>query len=171
VPVPKLPSGQLHVLASGQGTQVAGPSRRIASQTATVFNAVEGRRQESLDGLNLGIHYVNTLGENLDGTAGTNENAVSKVVVTTGEEFKFRVKVAIQSSEYRQLEARLTSGYPLPPFLQLDLTSYGGDGSSTRAVEFYGVPNSDEIGEYSVGVYAVGNTKAVATVIVKVKGR
>ncbi|KIM83109.1 hypothetical protein PILCRDRAFT_784283 [Piloderma croceum F 1598] len=165
VPVPKLPSGQL---VNGQGVKVAGPPRRIASQTATVFNAGEGRRQESVDGLNLGMHYVNTLGEKLDDAALA---ATSKVVVTAGEEFRFRVKVATQIGEYRQLEAKLTSGLALPPFIQLDPTSYGADGSSRRAVEFYGVPNPGAIGDYSVGVYTVGDTKPVATVIVKVKGR
>jgi len=34
-----------------------------------VFNAGEGRRQESVDGLNLGMHYANTLGEKLDDAA------------------------------------------------------------------------------------------------------
>lgn len=165
VPVPKLPSGQL---VNGQGAQVAGPPRRIASQTATVFNAGEGRRQESVDGLNLGMHYVNTLGEKLD-DAGL--AATSKVVVTAGEEFRFRVKVATQTGEYRQLEAKLTSGLALPPFIQLDPMSCGADGSSRRAVEFYGAPNPGAIGNYSVGVYAVGDTKPVATVIVMVKGR
>jgi axial budding pattern protein 2 len=114
------------------------------------------------------MHYVNTLGEKLDDAAMA---TTSKVVVTAGEEFRFRVKVAIQTGEYRQLEAKLTSGLALPPFIQLDPMSYGADGSSRRAVEFYGVPNAGAIGEYSVGVYAVGDTKPVATVIVKVKGR
>jgi axial budding pattern protein 2 len=173
--VPKLPSGLLNPLANGQGAPVAGQSKRIASQTAAVFNTAEGRRQGSLDGLNVSMHYVNTLGENLgDATfpaAGQKENAVSKIVVTAGEDFKFRVNVKIQTGQYPQLEARLTSGEPLPQFLQLDLMSYGGDGTSRKAVEFYGLPNSNEIGEYSVGVYATDNKEAVANVIVRVKGR
>ena len=121
-----------------------------------------------MDGLNLGMHYVNTLGEKLDDAALV---ATPKVVVIAGEEFRFRVKVATQNGEYRQLEAKLISGLALPPFIQLDPMSYGEDGSLRRAVEFYGVPNLSAIGEYSVGVYAVGNTKPVATVMVKVKGR
>jgi axial budding pattern protein 2 len=169
--VPKLASGQLNGLAHGQGTQDAGPSRRIASQTAAVFNAVDGRSQESSDGLNLGMHYVNTLGENLNHATGGKEDVVPKVMVTAGEEFKFRIKVAIHNSEYGKLDARLTSGARLPSFLRFDPMSQSGDSTTKRAVEFYGVADYSEIGEYSVGIYAVGNTEALASVIVKVRGR
>jgi len=148
-----------------------GPSKRISSQTATVFHAVDGNKRGSLD---LGMHYVNTLGENICDAfpvAGGKENTMSKVVVTTGEEFKFRVNIAVPTGEYRKLEARLTSGQPLPPFLRLDMMGYSGASTWRGAVEFYGEPNSREIGEYIVGVYTVGNTEPIAKVIVKVKGR
>ena len=169
VPVPKLPSGQLDILGNGQGAPAAGPPKRIASQTATVLHAVEGGRQGSMD---LGMHYVNTLGENIgdasSAVSGGKEIIMTKVVVTAGEQFKFRVNIVISTGEYRQLEAKLTSGQPLPAFLQLDPMGYG---TLRRAVEFHGVPNSSEIGEYSVAVYVVGNKEAVAKVTVRVKGR
>jgi axial budding pattern protein 2 len=174
VPIPKLPSEQLNLLAKGQTAPATGQSKRIASQTAAVFNTSEVRRQGSLDGLNLGMHYVNTLGENLSDVvfpaARGKENA-TKIVVTAGEEFRFRVNVAIQTGAYRPLEARLASGGPLPDFLQLDLMSHGGDGTLRKAVEFYGIPNSNEVGEYSVAVYATDNMEPVAKVIVRVKSR
>jgi len=44
-----------------------------------------------------------------------------KVKVKTGEKFTFRVHVTTKSGEYRKLEAKLTSGEPLPTFLLLDL--------------------------------------------------
>src|SRR6202000_211182 len=54
VPVPKLPSGQLNLL-DGQDTRAVGTAKRVASQTAKVFNASVIKKQGSSDGLNLGM--------------------------------------------------------------------------------------------------------------------
>lgn len=164
VPVPKLPSGQLNILSDGQDPRAISTSKRIASQTARVFNASEIRRQESFE---LGMHYVNTYGESMldPGKQGGKENTMMKVQVKIGERFTFRVHITTKNGEYHKLEARLTSGQPLPGFLRLDLTGYG---VARKAVEFHGVPGLGDIGELNVGVYEVDSGECLAKVVVQV---
>lgn len=168
VPVPKLPSGQ-----GLAGNQIHRPINRIVSQTAAI---VDGKRPVSVDGMNLGMHYVNTLGGNsmsseldievlqwvVDGKGNT------KVELVPGKEFKIQVKIPSGISEKCELEAKLISGNPLPSFMQLDAQGSNSGDSSGRVVEIYGIPHSGEVGEYSVGVYIVGKSTRVAKVLVKV---
>lgn len=174
VPVPKLPSGQLN-LPDDQDTRAVGTAKRVASQTAKVFNASVIKKQGSSDGLNLGMHYVNTYGETVaNPTFDTGkprvgkENAMLKVKVKTGEKFTFRVHVTAKNGEHRKLEAKLISGEPLPAFLLFDLKGYGSESTPKKAVEFCGTPGPRDIGEFSVGVYDIDSKECLATVTVQV---
>lgn len=178
VPVPKLPSDRL-LDSNDQNKQASGTNTRVASQIAKVFNAEETRTRGSLD---LGMHYVNTLGEKLEnGTVLTLNSSPRKIVtretesvykqtVKTGEKFVFRIEV--NTTDIRPLEAKLASGESLPGFLHFELVGSREGSASTRAIEFYGVPVRAEIGEWSVEVYEKDQTESiVARVIVLVQDK
>lgn len=179
VPVPKVPSDVM----LRDGPPVTGQTSRVASQIAMVYNSDEPKRQGSMDGLNLGMHYVNTLGEKLeDATISSSNSSTPKVgqgkenhslkrVVKAGKKFSIEVKLATKSSNYRKLEARLASGEPAPAFLHLEVMGHGGDDASKRAVEFYGVPVRADIGEYSVEVFEEGDKKCVAKLVIQVEDK
>ena len=176
VPVPKVPSDVM----LRHDAPVTGRTTRVASQIAMVCNSDEPKRQGSMDGLNLGMHYVNTLGEKLeDATISSSnsstpkigqgkENAAVRRVVKAGEKFSIEVKLATQSSDYRKLEAKLASGEATPTFLHLEAMSYGSSDALKRTVEFYGVPVRADIGEYSVEVLEEENGKRVAKLVIQV---
>lgn len=174
VPVPKVPSDAI----LRHGAPATDQTSRVASQIALVYNPDEHKRQGSMDGLNLGMHYVNTLGEKMeDATISSSNSSTPKVgqgkenvplkrVVKAGEKFSIEVKLATKSSDYGKLEARLASGESVPTFLHLEFMGYGD--ASKRAVEFYGVPVRANIGEYTVEVFEEGNRKRVAKLVIQV---
>ncbi|KAH7926425.1 hypothetical protein BV22DRAFT_1046095 [Leucogyrophana mollusca] len=188
VPAPS-PSGDGD---SSEGTEEsARTTRRVASQTAKVFKEGRDGRQGSIDELRIGMHYVHTLGEGSSNvrsvsdksfsslessqqghghsTAGTTkENTVSRILVRTGEKFKFRIPIKSPNGTYQKLEARLVSGHALPEFLQLELKGHGED---KRVVEFFGVPADEDIGEMHVGIFNTDGGECLARVIVEVVGR
>ncbi|KAG2358847.1 hypothetical protein BDR07DRAFT_1416486 [Suillus spraguei] len=184
VPPPRSPS-------SNQATLDVSPgSRRIASQTAKVYQEGRDAHHTSIDELRMGMHYVRTLGEGSSnvrsvsdksfsslassqpglGAVGVGtENTVSRYIVRTGEKFKFRIPMKSTNGTYHKLEAKLMSGQALPHFLQLELKGHGGD--SKRVVEFYGIPTEQDIGEIQVGVFNAEGGDCLAKVIVEIVGR
>lgn len=156
-------------------------SKRVTSQTALVVSDDDAGMQKSVsnDELSMGLHYVCALGD--DGPVNTTASFVTmstnmrssfsslpsshedehggsalnvrRMLVRTGEQFKFRVPLRsdchISPLEKRNLVARLVTGEALPLFLHVDLhcPKYPG------AVEFYGVPLSKDVGGLEVGLY------------------
>ncbi|EGN95020.1 hypothetical protein SERLA73DRAFT_113744 [Serpula lacrymans var. lacrymans S7.3] len=184
VPVPRSLSGGLQVESKDQ-------TKRVTSQTAKVFKELEG----SMDELRMGMHYVRALGgdkrtsengrstsdksfsslessQHGHGQAGTlKENTISRILVRTGERFKFRIPIKSSNTVYRKVEARLVSGQALPGFLQLDFKGSGVGVKDKKMVEFFGVPTENDIGEVHVGVYTIEDGDCLAKVIVEVVGR
>lgn len=164
VPVPKLPSNQA----------VAGHQRsnRVVSQSAAILN---DKRPLSADGMNLGMHYVNALGEESASTELNGEHVRfvvdgkgnTKTTVPPGKEFNIQVNIPREISEKCELEARLMSGEPLPSFMQFD--HKGSDEGVGRAVELYGIPRADQVGgEYTIGIYVTDKSTRVAKAVVHV---
>ncbi|KAG2125030.1 hypothetical protein DEU56DRAFT_962980 [Suillus clintonianus] len=184
VPPPRSPSSNQVTLDVSPG------SKRIASQTAKVYQEGRDAHHTSIDELRMGMHYVRTLGEGSSNvrsvsdesfsslassqpgqgtvTVGT-ENTVSRFIVRTGEKFKFRIPMKSVNGTYRKLEAKLMSGQALPHFLQLELKGHGGD--DKRLVEFYGIPTEQDLGEIQVGVFNADGGECLAKVIVEIVGR
>ncbi|KAG0694585.1 hypothetical protein DFH29DRAFT_959473 [Suillus ampliporus] len=179
VPPPRSPS-------SNQATLDVSPGgRRIASQTAKVYQEGRDAHHASIDELRMGMHYVRTLGEGSSNVRSVSdesfsslassqpavgvgkENAVSRFIVRTSERFKFRIPMKSVNGTCRKLEAKLMSGQALPHFLQLELK--GGD--DKRVVEFYGVPTEQDIGEIQVGVFNAEGGECLAKVTVEIVGR
>jgi axial budding pattern protein 2 len=156
----------------------------------------DAAQQSVEDDLSMGLHYVQTLGTDEpvntapstltvstnvrssfstedswnDGDVGDHNNTV-RMVVRTGEQFNFRVTLqatsaTVSAQAKRQLDARLISGRPLPPFLHADLISRKHRGS----VEFYGLPSPRDIGDFDVGVYTEDNTR-IARVFLEIVAR
>ncbi|KAH7885808.1 hypothetical protein F5I97DRAFT_1875600 [Phlebopus sp. FC_14] len=186
VPPPRSPSNNVAEL------EVSSGARRVASQTAQVYKDSHGGHHASIDELRIGMHYVRTLGEGSSnvrsasdksfsslessqhghGPSGNSkENTTSRILVRTGEKFKFRIPMQTFGNQCRKLEARLTSGHALPSFMQVELKGYGGKGEEKKAVEFYGVPAEGDIGELHVGVFNVDGGDCLARVIVEVIAR
>ncbi|KAG1732488.1 hypothetical protein EDB19DRAFT_1733635 [Suillus lakei] len=184
VPPPRSPSSNQATLDVSPGT------RRIASQTAKVYQEGRDAHHTSIDELRMGMHYVRTLGEGSSnvrsvsdesfsslassqpglGTVGVGtENTVFRLIVRTGEKFKFRIPMKSVNGAYRKLEAKLMSGQALPHFLQLELKGHGGD--DKRVVEFYGIPTEQDLGEIQVGVFNAEGGECLAKVIVEIVGR
>ena len=175
VPVPRRPSSPL--LAAGSST-----SRRTTSQTAKVCKSASPRtgnsgedvaKSGSGDELRMGVHYMQSLGEDrsvdvnnstldashvrsfssldassLQQTNDTPDTNVAKALVRIGEKFRFRVPVSPATSRTGIFNVRLVSGEPLPRFLQVDMCEI-----AKGTVEFFGVPASTDLGKVVVGVY------------------
>lgn len=167
VPVPKLPSNQ--------ATTVHQHSSRVVSQSAAI---VDNNRPASVDGMNLGMHYVNALGEELTSSdLELNEEMArfvvdgkgnTKTIVPQGKEFKLQVNIPREISDKVELEARLMSGEPLPAFMQLDLKSSSPGVGLGRSIQLYGVPHASEVGEYVIGIYVTGKSTRVAKAVVHI---
>lgn len=98
---------------------------------------------------------------------------VTKVVVRAGERFKFRLSVpsgsqdAAARKETKGYCVKMTSGQPLPKFMQADLS-----GVTTRGVlELSGVPALRDMGEVAVGVFTEKEGICVARAFVEVVGK
>jgi len=93
---------------------------------------------------------------------------VIKVLVRTGERFKFRVPVPTTSREATGAavgyHVKLTSGRALPKFIHVDLSRVEAKG----ALELTGVATFRDLGETSVGVYADGDGACVASMVIEV---
>ncbi|TRM65335.1 hypothetical protein BD626DRAFT_488440 [Schizophyllum amplum] len=72
-----------------------------------------------------------------------------KLLWSAGQRFKTKVPVQVKPVKSLQLNARLTSGQPLPRFMHADLDF----GKHRGAVEVTGTPMSVDAGEYEVGIY------------------
>ncbi|EPQ56763.1 hypothetical protein GLOTRDRAFT_25080, partial [Gloeophyllum trabeum ATCC 11539] len=146
VPVPTLPP------MSPKVTKVASPPKRVASQKADVLISPG----DSGDDLELGVQYVRALGEETNSTVNTprGANVVPRVLLRCGESFRFVVPIA---SAQGRLVARMRdgSGAMAPPFLRYTLKA-NGLGRGKEAVEFWGTPGVDDLGEVAVGVYGAG---------------
>jgi axial budding pattern protein 2 len=148
-------------------------SKRVNSQTATVWKsgllqtgnsnvANEIARSGSGDELRMGVHYVESLGEDdreVNHSASdaphqnnrSNSKNVARAIVRIGEKFRFRVPVPPASPTLlrtRVLEVKLVSGEPLPEFMHVDMGEI-----AKGVVEVFGVPASPDLGEVGVGVY------------------
>ncbi|KAI6013976.1 hypothetical protein BKA83DRAFT_105175 [Pisolithus microcarpus] len=141
----------------------------------------------SLDDIDLAMHYVHTLGESSKVPPVTSSqslesshwgqdysrsqvNSVPRFLVRVAEKFKFGIPIQISGGQRRKLEARLVSGDALPAFMQVELKSYGSSNGRKRAVEFYGVPAEDDIGELHIGIFNMENDECLVRVVVEVIG-
>ncbi|KAI6167402.1 hypothetical protein EDD17DRAFT_1540661 [Pisolithus thermaeus] len=97
-------------------------------------------------------------------------NPVPRFLVRVAEKFKFGIPIQIAGGRRRKLEARLVSGDALPAFMQVELKSYGSSNGRKRAVEFYGVPAEDDIGELHVGIFNMETDECLVRVVVEVIG-
>ncbi|KAJ7588104.1 hypothetical protein C8J56DRAFT_860805 [Mycena floridula] len=161
----RVPVPQLSVNSGGY------PDNRVNSQSALpVWSDEEGvQKADSGDELSMGLHYVRTLGaentapssltvstnvrssfSSLESSNHGHSNHITRMLVRTGEQFKFRVAVRSEPGmeEKSRLYARQISGNPLPGNIHVDVNCrYPG------SVEFYGVPLGSDIGEMEIGLY------------------
>ena len=72
-----------------------------------------------------------------------------RLLWSAGQRFKTKVLVQVKPVKGLQLDAKLTSGQPLPRFMHADLDF----GKHRGAVEITGTPMSTDAGEYEVGIY------------------
>ncbi|KAL1684220.1 hypothetical protein EV122DRAFT_200433 [Schizophyllum commune] len=72
-----------------------------------------------------------------------------RLLWSAGQRFKTKVPVQVKPVKGLQLDAKLTSGQPLPRFMHADLDF----GKHRGAVEITGTPMSTDAGEYEVGIY------------------
>ncbi|KAF8817545.1 hypothetical protein BYT27DRAFT_7153250 [Phlegmacium glaucopus] len=94
---------------------------------------------------------------------------IMKVLVRVGEKFKFRVPIpATSSSEsYKQprgYHVKMTSGQPLPKFVQADPSGINSKG----VLELSGIASFRDLGEMTVGIYGERDGVCVATVVIEV---
>ncbi|KAF5338346.1 hypothetical protein D9611_012509 [Ephemerocybe angulata] len=160
VPVPRVsslvPTGD--DFAGAQANNLA--KTRIASQRAKIYKEPNGddipfadtsRKSISADDLSMGLHYVQSLGNNDQTTAAERPSAASagheatRYVVRTGEKFHIRVQIPTTT---RYLQIQQVSGLALPSFLQFDANGAKG------IVEFTGTALSRDLGALNVGIYA-----------------
>jgi len=94
-----------------------------------------------------------------------------KVLVRVGEKFKFRVPIPVTSSpdseSYRQprgYRVKMTSGRPLPKFVQADPSGINSKG----VLELSGIASFRDLGEIIVGIYGERDGVCVATVVIEV---
>ncbi|KAJ3515530.1 hypothetical protein NLJ89_g1706 [Agrocybe chaxingu] len=146
------------------------------------------------DELTMGIHYVRSLGAdqlavNTSSLGGgspvlsnirssftslesshlghRSEKGPMKVLVRTGEKFKFRVPIVSTGGKGKGYYVKQISGQPLPKFIHPDLNGIGNKG----VLELSGVATFKDIGDVSIGVYAEKDGACVATVVIEVVGK
>jgi axial budding pattern protein 2 len=94
-----------------------------------------------------------------------------RVLVRTGERFKFRVPVptasANQPKQAKKYTVRLASGQALPKFIHPDLNWI----SSKGVLELNGVATAKDLGEIIIGVYGEQDGVCVATAILEIVGK
>ena len=148
----------------------------------------------SNDELTMGIHYVRSLGADqlgVDGTAiGTKSSPtmsnvrssftslesshvghksgtgadMMKILVRIGEKFKFRVPIPESYRQSRGYQVKMTSGQPLPKFLQADPSGIHSKG----VLELSGIASFRDLGEMIIGIYGERDGICVATVVIEV---
>jgi axial budding pattern protein 2 len=100
--------------------------------------------------------------------SGTDSTDVMRVLVRTGERFKFRVPIpAASMNQAKKYTVRLTSGRALPKFIHPDLNWI----SSKGVLELAGVATVRDLGELTIGVYGEQDGVCVATVMLEIVGR
>jgi axial budding pattern protein 2 len=100
--------------------------------------------------------------------SGTDSTDVMRVLVRTGERFKFRVPIpGTSTNQARKYTVRLTSGQALPKFIHPDLNWI----SSKGVLELAGVATVRDLGEMVIGVYGEQDGVCVATVMLEIVGK
>ena len=145
------------------------------------------------DELTMGMHYVRSLGADqleVDGGTVTKSSPtmsnvrssftslesshvghksgagadMMKVLVRIGEKFKFRVPIPDSYRQTRGYHVKMTSGQPLPKFLQADPSGINSKG----VLELSGIASFKDLGEMMVGIYGERDGVCVATVVIEV---
>ncbi|TFK52122.1 hypothetical protein OE88DRAFT_1658941 [Heliocybe sulcata] len=186
VPVPSLPylSPTPTTTKTVKSVTVHSP-KRVASQRADVLVSPG----DSGDDLEIGMQYVKALGEESSvresvGTGGArsvfslesseqgHRDAVPRMLLRCGEHFRFVIPV-VASCAGGKIVARLRdgSGRGAPAFLRYVLKA-NGMGRGKEAVEFWGAPGVDDLGEFAVGLYVgSGQGECVGRVDVEIVRR
>ncbi|KAF9525155.1 hypothetical protein CPB83DRAFT_909422 [Crepidotus variabilis] len=196
VPVPDLDGTQFNGnrVASQRAKVVKADS---SSVNGTIPEEFDVKVSATSDDISMGIHYVRSLGDqlsvnhggrspspalsnirssfaslessNVGQKSGSGRNAM-KVLVRAGERFKFCVPLTASgdtSKSTNKYSVRLTSGHPLPRFIQSDLS-----GIMTKGVlELVGVAGYKDLGEVTVGVFSESDDMCIATVVFEVVGK
>ncbi|KAF8963446.1 hypothetical protein BDZ97DRAFT_1820965 [Flammula alnicola] len=118
---------------------------------------------------NVRSSFTSLESSHLGNKSGGNADSGMKVLVRTGERFKFRVPIPSASTpgQTRGYYVKLISGQPLPKFIHPNL-----NGISTKGVlELSGVATFRDIGERSIGVFAERDGACVARVMIEVVGK
>ncbi|KAJ2918676.1 hypothetical protein MD484_g1747, partial [Candolleomyces efflorescens] len=179
VPVPRVSS----LVVPGADDSTAGggagfAKSRVASQRARIFkenardeedpfaDSARRRKSVSADDLSMGLHYVQSLGNDQSGPAEPSTMARSatnpskdatRYVVRTGEKFHIRIQIPITT---RPLQVQQVSGIALPSFLRFDANGAKG------MIEFTGTALSRDLGILNVGIYA--DNECLSRVIIEV---
>ncbi|PFH51890.1 hypothetical protein AMATHDRAFT_58101 [Amanita thiersii Skay4041] len=149
-------------------------------------------QSENGDELSVGLHYVRTLGDDqlvpetissvptvgttnilssfssLESSHQEHCNQGMRVIVRTGEGFKFRLPVSAlggTGTRAGMYEVRLTSGGPLPHFIRHDLDVKHG------CIELHGTPARRDLGSIELGVYEGSGSHCIAQAMIDVIGR
>jgi axial budding pattern protein 2 len=159
--VRSLGADQLTVHSAAQSATTGGSS-------AARLQGPAGPRSPALS--NVRSSFTSLESSHLGNKSGTDAD-VTKVVVRAGERFKFRLSVPSGSPDARKetkgYSVKMTSGQPLPKFMQADLSEI-----NTRGVlELSGVPALRDMGEVTVGVYTEKEGICIARAIVEVVGK
>ncbi|EAU90541.1 hypothetical protein CC1G_00925 [Coprinopsis cinerea okayama7 len=165
VPVPRVPS----LIASPSAGPTASPSAtksRIGSQRAKIVKpsaAGDGiAKSTSADELTMGLHYVQSLGDQSPAVAEPPKpprraQEVTRYVLRTGEKFHIRLQIPATG---QKIQVTQVSGQEIPKFLHVDVNAVKG------MVDFTGIALSRDLGMLTVGVYA--DKELVSKVILEV---
>ncbi|KZT21150.1 hypothetical protein NEOLEDRAFT_1026073, partial [Neolentinus lepideus HHB14362 ss-1] len=186
VPVPTLPILSPNSTAAKTVTKVTTHSpKRVASQKADVLISPG----DSGDDLEIGVQYVKALGEETSirdslGTGGAksvfslesseqgHKDMVQRILLRCGESFRFVIPITASYSGGK-IVARMRdgTGNAAPAFLRYTLKA-NGMGKGKEAVEFWGTPGVDDLGEFAVGLYVgSGQGECVGRVDVEIVRR
>ena len=100
--------------------------------------------------------------------SGTDSTDVMRVLVRTGERFKFRVPIpAAAMNQARKYTVKLTSGQALPKFIHPDFNWISKKG----VLELAGLATIRDLGEMMIGVYGEQDGVCVATVMLEIVGK
>jgi len=103
--------------------------------------------------------------------SGTDSIDIMRVLIRTGERFKFRVPILAasvnQPKEAKKYSVRLASGQALPKFIHPDLNWISRRG----VLELSGVATARDLGEMIIGVYEEQDGVCVATTILEIVGK
>jgi len=171
------------------GSRIASQRANVCKADDVEISAI--KPSGTTDEISMGLHYIRSLGadhlavnsevghgsspalsnvrssftslesSHMGYKSGT-ESSVTKVVVRAGEHFRFRVPVfSTFRIDGERCHVKLTSGQPLPRFIQTDL-----GGVATKGVlELSGEATFRDLGESSIGVYTEDGICLVCIVI------